>query len=45
MKLLNIFGANFAIDLGTENTIVYKDKEGIILKEASIEKKLKRMLM
>lgn len=35
MKLLNIFGANFAIDLGTENTIVYKDKEGIILKEAS----------
>jgi len=35
MKLLNVFGANFAIDLGTENTIVYKDKEGIILREAS----------
>ncbi|WP_282926546.1 rod shape-determining protein [Helcococcus kunzii] len=36
MKLLNIFGANFAIDLGTENTLVYKENEGIILKEASV---------
>ncbi|MFM1602877.1 rod shape-determining protein [Helcococcus ovis] len=35
MSLLNIFGANLAIDLGTANTLVYKEKEGIIINEAS----------
>lgn len=35
MGLLSIFGANLAIDLGTENTRVYKEKEGIIINESS----------
>lgn len=35
MKLLNILGANLAIDLGTENILVYKEKEGIIINESS----------
>lgn len=35
MSLLNIFGANLAIDLGTENTKVYMERKGVVLNEAS----------
>lgn len=36
MKILNIFGSNLAIDLGTEKILVYKEDEGIILNEKSV---------
>lgn len=35
-KLLNYFGSNIAIDLGTANTIVYVKGQGVVLNEPSM---------